>query len=1140
MFELGSKFRGSALCGAVLLALNSGAAWGQVRTQVQVPAESLALALKAVAQQTGTNILFTPEAVAGMASHAVGGQLSAQEAVSQLLTGTPLEAAPDGAGGLVIRPKQKGATEPAANSPKATTTLQTVIVTGSRIPQPETERLQPTVVTTDKTIADSGEVNLGNVIRKSPIFQSFDQNSGDQAGHNGSDDVGVTFANLYNLGSQRTLTLINGKRVVGAESGSGANSGLQVDISSIPTGLVDRIETISVGGAPIYGSDAIAGTVNIILKDNYEGLQVDTQGGVTQKGDGANGRAQVLFGSNFDEGRGNITLSAAYARQNQVSASDRNFQEPLGFAGSLTNPQVNVPVTGGAYIFSSQNGRPSSFFSPGGVDPTTGAPKDFFLNASGQPLTFDRGGNLVPFVTGPGAATVVAGVALLTIPPGSDTDTTRRMAPVISPSERHYFNAMGHYDFSDHLTAFMRFSYAQTQASFADLAPLASALGGFPDPNTGPLAESPNNPFLTPAARAYFMAHPNPVTGTTFYLNRELTDITSGLTDIRQNTWTFQTGLEGDFDVWNRTFNWDFTVSDGRTTRDQTATMVQSARFGFANDAVYATAGANGLPGSSSTILPTPAGLSVANFTYDAVNHLYRENGTGNLITCRVRVTGGPAGASPSDIARCAPYNPFGTQNPQDALNYLRGTSFQNSQIEQQYVQGNINATLFDLPAGPLQWAGGFEARKEQAAFNLDAGLQNGTFYLGYPQGTPNSGHFLTKEIYTEIKAPLVDADMLRSAFGVAPFKKLEFEGAIRHMDDSITGGDVTWTLGGRLEINDDLTFRGNRTRSVRQPAIAELFAGTTPSNTSVTDPCAIGVIATGPSPANRRANCEQAVISAGLATNTAQADSFLSSFTTPLTTINGTFSGNPHLKSEIADSWTAGIVLTPTFLPKFVATVDWVNIDIKGAISALNGTGVADACYDSASLANLYCAALTRNPANFNIVGFNSFEVNQDVREFAGLTAQFHYNGIDLSQLAGQESKKWGTLSLNGLFFYLDHDRSSVGGTGLVDTATQTGSERYRAQLGLNYDIGKLDAGWQVNYYSSSKIDPNNPSLYLYNNVAAYWLHDLTVSYALTPKFHIQAIVNNVFNVHPPFNTTSYEFDRLGRRFEIGFKADL
>src|SRR3546814_8328317 len=119
------------------------------------------------------------------------------------------------------------------------------------------------------------------------------------------------FVNMFSLGSQRTLTLVNGRRFVSANSAAAsgnASAGSQVDLNLIPTGLVDRVETIAIGGAPIYGSDAIAGTVNIILKDNFDGLQISGLAGLNEDGDSSQYAIRGLAGTNFSEGRGNIVV----------------------------------------------------------------------------------------------------------------------------------------------------------------------------------------------------------------------------------------------------------------------------------------------------------------------------------------------------------------------------------------------------------------------------------------------------------------------------------------------------------------------------------------------------------------------------------------------------------------------------------------------------------------------------------------------------------------------------------------------------------------------------------------------------------------------------------------------------------------
>ena len=1016
-----------------------------------------------------------------------------------------------------------GVAAPAFAQDQAPASVDEVVVTGSRIPHRETESLQPIVVTTSQKIEDSGLINLGNVVRENPLFQTYDQTTGDRASAN-QGDAGVTFANLYNLGSQRTLTLIDGKRVVGAASANGAGSnGLQVDISAIPTGLVDHIETISVGGAPVYGSDAIAGTVNIILKDHFTGLQVEAQAGETEREDGFNGRAQVLWGSDFGGGRGNVVLSAAYTRQDAITAADRDFQLPFGFVGSIDNPQLNVPVIGGGFLLSSQYGRPSNFFGIAALDPATGSTFGLYTDASGAPLTFDRSGKLVPFNPGTAAGANIPGFGALVVnPTADDRDTTRQTADVVSPSERYFVNGLAHYDLTDHLRATTRFAYTRTNAQFQNFAPLASALGATLD--TQPIVTTPDNPFLTPEDRAYFISHPGPF-GPAIYLNRELTDVVGdGKTDIEQNSWNVQAGLQGDFNAFGRDWNWDVTLSKGETDRDSRSIGVLSRQFGYASQAVYAD-------GSSGAILPTPAGLNPQNFTYDAASHTYRENGTGNIITCAIRVNTPAALQNDPVVTGCAPFNPFGQQNPEDALNYLRGAQFTRSVIKQEYAQGNINGDLFDLPAGPLKFAAGFEIRREQASFDLDDASANGG-YLGNAKGNalPLSG-FTTREIYSEVRAPLLTGDMM----GAHLFDKLEFEGAVRYMSNTQAGSDLTWTAGGRLQFSPDLMIRGNKTKSVRQPAVAELFSGTQPALQSITDPCAIGVIDSGPSPAARRANCEALVIASGLASNTGEADTFLSTYTTPLGGIPGSFSGNPNLQSERANSWTIGAVITPRFLPGFTATVDWININIDGAITAIDGTGVADYCVDDPDgIDNQYCAALTRGP-NFHITSYSSFYANVDRREFAGLTVNARY-GFDLGRMFGNGGE-YGSLSLDGTLFYLDHDREGQMGL-LVDSAGAVGRERYRANLGIGYHRGPLSLYWQTLYYGRSKIDPNGgENVFLYNDVASYTLHDLSVRYDVTETAQVQLTVNNLFDKDPPFNSFSYQFDRLGRRYQVGFK---
>ncbi|MEJ8630519.1 TonB-dependent receptor plug domain-containing protein [Sphingomonas sp. I4] len=163
------------------------------------------------------------------------------------------------------------------------TSGQDVVVTGSRIARPEFETLQPTQVVGAAQIANRGYTNVGQVLSEIPAFGP-PGNSG--VGAQSSFGPAQTFVDFFGLGTQRTLVLVNGRRFVSSNSASifgPVSAGTQVDLNNIPTSLVERVETVAIGGAPIYGSDAIAGTVNIILKRNYEGLQLQAQAGVSQR-----------------------------------------------------------------------------------------------------------------------------------------------------------------------------------------------------------------------------------------------------------------------------------------------------------------------------------------------------------------------------------------------------------------------------------------------------------------------------------------------------------------------------------------------------------------------------------------------------------------------------------------------------------------------------------------------------------------------------------------------------------------------------------------------------------------------------------------------------------------------------------------
>ncbi|ABV36645.1 TonB-dependent receptor [Shewanella sediminis HAW-EB3] len=195
--------------------------------------------------------------------------------------------------------------------------VERIAVTGSRIQRQDMETASPVTVIDAATIKAEGFTSVDQMLQAQTSMAGAAMGS---STNNGSD--GVAQVDLRGMGSQRTLVLLNGRRMV--NSGSGADSA--VDLNSIPVAMIARVEILKDGASAVYGSDAIAGVVNIITKKDFEGFQIDVTGGMTDKSDGENGEISALYGFNTDTG--NYTFGAAYSERRGVVQSDRDWTDP--------------------------------------------------------------------------------------------------------------------------------------------------------------------------------------------------------------------------------------------------------------------------------------------------------------------------------------------------------------------------------------------------------------------------------------------------------------------------------------------------------------------------------------------------------------------------------------------------------------------------------------------------------------------------------------------------------------------------------------------------------------------------------------------------------------------------------------------
>lgn len=235
---------------------------------------------------------------------------------------------------LIATPSLAPTTASAADERAA---IEEVIVTGSRITRGNVDSPQPITTISADDITRTGTLDIGEVLNDVPALLSSvtGSNSLDSAAQNSgeSDNQGGGALNLRGLGFERTLTLVNGRRHVAGIEGTSA-----VDPSTIPAQLIERVEVLTGGASAVYGADAVTGVVNFILKDDYEGFELELNGGLSGETDGESFSGAMLFGKNFGGEKGNVTLSLQYRSQEGVRQGDREFVRNGGLADDDRNP----------------------------------------------------------------------------------------------------------------------------------------------------------------------------------------------------------------------------------------------------------------------------------------------------------------------------------------------------------------------------------------------------------------------------------------------------------------------------------------------------------------------------------------------------------------------------------------------------------------------------------------------------------------------------------------------------------------------------------------------------------------------------------------------------------------------------------
>ena len=1026
-----------------------------------------------------------------------------------------------------------------------------IVITGSRIRSPNAESVVPITTVSAAELTQTARTSIGDVLNDLPQLNStFSQSNSTRF----LGTSGLNLLDLRGLGTSRTLVLVNGRRHVGSDI---LNNAVSVDTNTIPTDLIEAVDVVTGGNSAVYGSDALAGVINFRLKQTFDGLQIRAQGGVSDRKDAGSYFVSMTGGKNFADGRGNVAVSLEYARTQDLFASNRKeYRQTDGFittnidaAGPGLDGKLNYDGVPDAVFF--RDIRVGSFsdgglvsFAGAGLGATAAARcgRDPLGRAYTCNYLFQPGGSLAQ-QTGTRVGIAAGSAAAPSATPsgsfiGGNGNTRREgvLLQLLPQLDRYSANLIGHFDVSDAFKPFVEAKYVRLDSV---------GLGGsgpafFTGSTIDALYERPrlDNPFLDANSRATLTAQAlaavdagiSPTTGAAitaaqaatlrtqinsgayrFILRKNLTDLGSRREDARRETYRFVAGVRGDI---TDTLNYEVSANYGEF-KEATRVLgnVDVQRLSLALDAVR---NANGQIVCGAQIDPT-------RFAF----------GTD---------LGGDAANLANDIKNCQPLNPFGVGSVSDAArNFVLRNTTSRGKITQLDILANVagdTSKFFNLPGGGIGFSIGAEYRRETNFFRADPYVEKGyTFYNALAAFTPPA--FEVKEAFGELRLPLLK--------DITLIKELTLSGAGRVSDYKGSAGTVyTYNLNGTYAPFEGLRFRANYGRAVRAPNLSELYSAAGQNFApGFADPCSADNLGRGTQ--FRQANCAAAGIPTTYNYQYAQSLEIRSG-------------GNPNLKVEKSDSYTYGAVISPTFAPGLVFTVDYYNIKVNDVITAVSAQGIVNNCYDSPSITNnQFCSQFQRVAA-----GGTGPRGEQAYRIIEGSLLQSSLNfaslkrrGIDMDL---SYSRRFGETRIGAEVIYTHILESSSFLNPLqpafADTTVgELGYPKDQFTVNLGADFGLITLDTQFRYLSKQSVGAIENHI-AFQGRAPQNLDDFDIPYYpdvlyigmklgidIGEKSNFYIGVDNLTDRLPPLGATgigagSAIFDNIGRRFYAGGTA--